>query len=83
MNNPKLTNILLIAIISFNVLFFMGWVMHSGHRHHNRQHFMYGSFYGRGMGFRHHWQHRGMFVDGSHFHHGFRRGHMGHQHDNY
>jgi hypothetical protein len=24
-----------------------------------------------------------MFVDGSHFHHGFRRGHMGHQHDNY
>ena len=33
MNNPKLTNVLLIALVVLNVLFLIGAHIHSHHRH--------------------------------------------------
>jgi hypothetical protein len=56
MNNPKLTNILLIVLIACNVIFFAGVHMahhrhHSGeymafnHRHYGREHGSFGNFH--------------------------------------
>lgn len=46
MNNPKLTNILLIGLIVCNVLFFAGFSMSRSHHHHHRFDSSYG-FRGR------------------------------------
>ena len=56
MNNPKLTNVLLIALIVLNGLLLLGWHMQSHHRHHHQ--FSYGRFHG---------ERRRYFA----FHHGF------------
>jgi hypothetical protein len=69
MNNPKLTNILLIALIAFNILFFAvaHCSMHHRHSHRydfrGREHGSFGNFH-RGFG-----AHRGDYGG---FHGGFR-----------
>lgn len=50
MNNPKLTNILLIALIACNVIFFTGMHMAKHHRHHIREMAFYHKHYGREHG---------------------------------
>jgi hypothetical protein len=47
MNNPKLTNILLIALIAINGLFLAGWVCSSMHQRHMREYAMHYKFRGR------------------------------------
>jgi hypothetical protein len=48
MNNPKLTNALLIALIAINVLFLAGWGASAMHRRHEHRFAMYNKFRGRG-----------------------------------
>ncbi len=48
MNNPKLTNILLIVLIACNVLFFAG--MHFARHHRQHKDFSYNNFRGREHG---------------------------------
>ncbi|HTB07177.1 MAG TPA: hypothetical protein VK806_09515 [Bacteroidia bacterium] len=72
MNNPKLTNILLIALIVINGLLLLGWHMQSHRRHHHQ--FSYERFHGEhggrswafhrgGHGFMHHGRH---MMNGGH-----------------
>lgn len=48
MNSPKLTNVLLIALIALNALFLMGWAASSMHRNMRGQEYaMHNQFHGR------------------------------------
>jgi hypothetical protein len=54
MNNPKTTNVLLIALIALNSLFLLGWVAMRHHRHHEmsmRGNFRMHRFQGRNWAF--------------------------------
>jgi hypothetical protein len=47
MNNPRLTNALLIALVAINALFLAGWMKSSMHRRHENRMAMYNEFRGR------------------------------------
>ena len=59
MNNPKLTNVLLMALVALNLLFLIGAHIHSRHHHHQ--------YSNRGF--------HEERVRGWAFHHGFRNQH--------
>jgi hypothetical protein len=81
MNNPKLTNALIIALVAFNVLFIVCWCAGSHHRHHHhyfgREQFFerenYGGDFHGGYagGFGHHRGHHGGFRHHRGHHDGF------------
>jgi hypothetical protein len=73
MNNPKITNVLLIALIALNSLFLLGWAVSSHHRHHEmcmRGNFRMHHGHGGGWAF-----HRGRGAYGEDNFRGFRHGH--------
>lgn len=69
MNNSKLTNALLIALIAINGLFFIGWIASSAHHRHNHSFAMRGQFserrHGEFAACRHHGYNRGFRNHGN------------------